>query len=148
MNDSIGKLYRIGELAEKVKVSKRTIDYYTQLGMLTPHRTETNYRYYSEDSLERLKLIELYKSEKLTLEEIRERLQILDEQKLPITDLSQKMHEIHEQLHSLENNLLELKPLLPKLNEDQIKPLTKQMFVQFTSIFYILSILLGDNPLG
>jgi len=142
------KLYRIGELAETVKVSKRTIDYYTQLGLLTPHRTETNYRYYSEDSLERLKLVELYKSEKLTLEEIRERLQILDEHKLPLTDISQKMHEIHEELHSLEKHLLELKPFLSMLNENQIKPLTKQMFAQYAAIFHMLSILLGENPLS
>jgi len=135
-------------LAEAVKVSKRTIDYYTQLGLLKPHRTETNYRYYSEDSLERLKLIELYKKEKLTLEEIRERMEILDEQRVSITDVAQKMHEIREQLHSLENHLLELKPLLSKLNENQIKPLTKQMFAQYTSLFYILSILLGENPLN
>ncbi len=135
-------------MAEAVKVSKRTIDYYTQLGLLKPHRTETNYRYYSEDSLERLKLIELYKKEKLTLEEIRERMEILDEQRVSITDVAQKMHEIREQLHSLENHLLELKPLLSKLNENQIKPLTKQMFAQYTSLFYILSILLGENPLN
>ncbi len=140
-------MYRIGELAEAVKLSKRTVDYYTQLGLLTPYRTETNYRYYSEESLERLKLINLYKNEKLTLGEIRERFQILDEQRVSIADLAQIMHEIREQLHSLEDNLLELKPLLSKLNEKQKKVLTKQMFMQYTSLFSTLSILLGENKL-
>jgi DNA-binding transcriptional MerR regulator len=140
-------LYRIGELAEAVKLSKRTVDYYTQLGLLTPSRTETNYRYYSEESLERLKLINLYKNEKLTLGEIRERFQILDEQRVSIADLAQIMHEIREQLHSLQDNLLELKPLLSKLNEKQKKVLTKQMFIQYTSLFSTLSILLGENQL-
>ncbi|HWQ73394.1 MAG TPA: MerR family transcriptional regulator [Desulfitobacteriaceae bacterium] len=140
-------MYRIGELAEAVKLSKRTVDYYTQLGLLTPSRTETNYRYYSEESLERLKLINLYKNEKLTLGEIRERFQILDEQRVSIADLAQIMHEIREQLHSLQDNLLELKPLLSKLNEKQKKVLTKQMFIQYTSLFSTLSILLGENQL-
>ncbi len=140
-------MYRIGELAEAVKLSKRTVDYYTQLGLLTPSRTETNYRYYSEESLERLKLINLYKNEKLTLGEIRERFQILDEQRVSIADLAQIMHEIREQLHSLQDNLLELKPLLSKLNEKQKKVLTKQMFMQYTSLFSTLSILLGENQL-
>lgn len=132
-------------MAQAANVSKRTIDYYTQLNLLTPHRTETNYRYYSEDSFERLKLIEVYKKEKLTLEEIRERFQILDEQSVSITDVSLKIHEIHEELHSIENHLLELKPLFSRLNEDQLTPLKKQMFAQYASLFYILSILLGEN---
>lgn len=136
-------------MAEVVGVSKRTIDYYTQFGLLTPNRTEANYRCYSEDSLERLKLIGLYKKEKLTLEEIRERLQVLDGERVPIMDVTQKIHEIREQVHSLENQLLELKPLLAKLNETQLIPLKKQMFAQYASLFHILSILLGGEiPFG
>ncbi|MFZ3130884.1 MAG: MerR family transcriptional regulator [Desulfosporosinus sp.] len=139
------KYYRIGELAEVVGVSKRTIDYYTQLGLLNPNRTEANYRYYTEDSLEILKLIGLYKKEKLTLEEIRERLQVLEGKRVPIMDVTQKIHEIREQVYTLENQLLELKPLLAKLNETQLIPLKKQMFAQYASLFQILSILLGGE---
>ena len=143
------KNYRIGELAEVVGVSKRTIDYYTQLGLLTPNRTGANYRSYAEDSLERLKLIGLYKKEKLTLEEIRERLQVLEGERVPIMDVSQKIHEIREQVYSLENQLLELKPLLAKLNETQLIPLKKQMFAQYASLIQILSLLLGvEIPFG
>lgn len=79
------------------------------------------------------------------MEEIRERFQILDEQSVSITDVSLKIHEIHEELHSIENHLLELKPLFSRLNEDQLTPLKKQMFAQYASLFYILSILLGEN---
>ncbi|WP_226375170.1 MerR family transcriptional regulator [Effusibacillus dendaii] len=139
-------MYRIGELANVANVSKRTIDYYTQLGLLTYERTESNYRFYSEEALQRLKLIELYKKEKLSLEEIRARLQVFDEQKVSATDVSHKMHEIFEQLHLVEDRLLELKPLLSKLNEQQLKVLTKTMSLQCATLIHTLSILLGDNP--
>lgn len=139
-------MYRIGELAKAANVSKRTIDYYTQLGLLTFERTESNYRYYSEEALERLRLIQLFKKEKLSLEEIRERLRVLDEQKLPAADVSEKMREICEQLHLLEDRLLELKPLLSKLNEQQLRVLTKQMSVQCASFIHTLHLLIGAHP--
>ncbi|OPX85950.1 MAG: Mercuric resistance operon regulatory protein [Pelotomaculum sp. PtaB.Bin013] len=59
-------------------VSKRTVDYYTNLGLLEPVRSARNYRYYTEEALIRLKLIEGLKEKRLTLEEIKERLNLLD----------------------------------------------------------------------
>ncbi|MFC4768388.1 MerR family transcriptional regulator [Effusibacillus consociatus] len=138
-------MYRIGELAAAANLSKRTIDYYTQLGLLTFERTESSYRYYPEEALQQLKLIELYKKEKLSLEEIRERLRVLHGESIPAEDFSEKMHEICEQLHKLEDRLLELKPLLSKLNEHQLRVLTKQMSVQCTSLAHTLHILFGEN---
>lgn len=140
-------MYRIGELAKTANVSKRTIDYYTQLGLLPTHRTESNYRYYSDEALVTLKLIEVFKKEKLTLEEIREKLEILRKEKVPAADVSYKMHEICEQLHTLEDRLLELKPLLAKLDERQLRILTKQVSIQCASLLHTLSILFQENPI-
>lgn len=40
---------RIGDLAKATGVAKRTIDYYTNLGLLQAERSRTNYRYYGEE---------------------------------------------------------------------------------------------------
>lgn len=66
-------------MARLAGVSKRTIDYYTNRGLLNPTRMDNNYRYYSEDSLIRLNLIEGMKKKRLTLEEIKENLDLLED---------------------------------------------------------------------
>ena len=43
---------KIGELAAKTGITKRTIDYYTTLGLLKAERSSTNYRYYQVDAIE------------------------------------------------------------------------------------------------
>ncbi|GAX90284.1 MerR family transcriptional regulator [Effusibacillus lacus] len=140
-------MYRIGELADLTNLSKRTIDYYTQLGLLTPERTESNYRYYSEEALERLKLIELYKKEKLSLEEIRERIQLLDSLGNNSRAVCQRVHELSEQLLELEKQLLELKPLFQGLDKKQQQLLTSRISVQGMSLLHTLAFIIGETPL-
>ncbi|HBI03270.1 MAG TPA: MerR family transcriptional regulator [Paenibacillaceae bacterium] len=140
-------MYRIGELAEAANVSKRTIDYYTRLGLLHYERNQSNYRHYSEEALQRLKLIELYKRGKMTLEEIRERLEWLDENRIPAKEAFQKMNDICLRIHQLEENILELTPILSKLNEKQYRVLTQKVSVQCTSLIHTLHQLLGENQL-
>lgn len=139
-------MYRIGELATITNLSKRTIDYYTQLGLLTTIRSQANYRYYSEDTLDRIKLIQLFKAEKLSLDEIRERLGRLDERQVSAADALQKIQEISNKLSVMENDLLELKPLLSTLDDKQLKFVTRKVSVQFTSLFHTLILLFGENP--
>jgi MerR family copper efflux transcriptional regulator len=138
-----GKLYRIGEVAELAGVSKRTVDYYTQLEMLVPIRTESNYRYYTEETLERLKLIELYKQERLSLEEIRNRLHMLDNSTISLTEVSHKIDAAEEKIREVKEILLELKPILSTLNENQTKCLLQKLSVQGISLSQLLSMLLG-----
>ncbi|KYG91899.1 MerR family transcriptional regulator [Metasolibacillus sp. FSL H7-0170] len=64
-------MLKIGELAEMTGITKRTIDYYTNLGLLKAHRSSSNYRYYNENSIAQLKFIELKKREGLSLEQIK-----------------------------------------------------------------------------
>lgn len=144
---SFGTMYRIGEIAEIAKVSKRTLDYYTQMGLLVPERSDSGYRYYRENALERLKLIEMFKKEKLSLEEIKERLDTLDSCNISAQDISKKIHEIQEQMKKLESEVLKLKPMLSELNEKQLKTLTKQISIQGTSLYHTIAILLGEVPL-
>jgi MerR family copper efflux transcriptional regulator len=134
-------------LAEAANVSKRTIDYYTQLGLLHFERDQSNYRYYTEESLQRLKLIVFYKKGKMTLEEIRERLEWLDENRIPAKEAFEKMNEICHKIHQLEENILELTPILSKLNEKQYRLLTQKVSVQCTSLIHTLHELMGEKQL-
>lgn len=138
----MGKLYRIGQLAELSGLSKRTIDYYTKLGLLPAKRAPSNYRYYSEHALERLKLIEQFKQQKMSLTEIRERLQFIEQ-----ADLEQvpaKIQQIHVQARQLEDSLLELKTLLAQLDNAQRHTLAKQLSVPCVSLYQTLLMILGQ----
>ncbi|MBI4505101.1 MAG: MerR family transcriptional regulator [Chloroflexi bacterium] len=67
------RLYRIGQLARRCGVSQRTIDYYTDLGLLTPcQRTPGNYRLYADDAVEGLDLIRSLRAQGWPLAEIGE----------------------------------------------------------------------------
>lgn len=139
-------MFKIGELAELAGVSKRTIDYYTQLGLLEPVRSETNYRYYPEESIERLRLIDALKKQHLTLEEIKERLQIIQNQPDAADEIVDKIEHLQEEMKHIQEELLELKPLLKQLNEQQIKLMTKPLAQQGYTLLQTLAILLGENP--
>lgn len=66
-------MIRIGVLAQKTNLSKRTLRYYEQIGLLKPSRIEANgYRYYDESAVGRLQRILLLKSIGYTLRQIQE----------------------------------------------------------------------------
>ncbi len=67
--------YRIGELARRCGLSPRTIDYYTQLGLLQPvGRTIGNYRLYGSDAPAQIARIRALQARRLSLAEIVQRL--------------------------------------------------------------------------
>ncbi|ATY85517.1 transcriptional regulator [Kyrpidia spormannii] len=105
-------LYRIGELAKAARVSRRTVDFYTRMGLVTPEeRTEGNYRLYGEDALKRLLYIQELKKRKYTLEEIRDRLDAMDRQ-TPPSDTVHRMEKLQELMKQLETELSDLRPEL------------------------------------
>lgn len=67
---------KIGELAELAGVTKRTIDYYTRIGLLEAERSASNYRYYKKESIQLIQKIELLKKEGYSLQEIADMLDI------------------------------------------------------------------------
>lgn len=63
----------IGELSRKVGVSPHTIRYYERLGLIKPpKRSKTRYRVYSKEDEARLRFIQQAKLFGLSLEEIKE----------------------------------------------------------------------------
>jgi DNA-binding transcriptional MerR regulator len=137
---------RIGELAEKAQVSKRTVDYYTQLGLLKAERSESNYRYYSEDSVQQMELITILKQH-MTLDEIKKQINGCSEPNIELKDTVQKMEDLTEQLETIHEEVLKLKPYLDKLNEQQLKLATKPLTNKGASLLQTLLIMLGENPL-
>ncbi len=64
---------QIGELAKHFGLNPKTIRYYEEIGLLPePRRTESGYRQYDEDAVERLGFIQRAKLLGLSLENIRE----------------------------------------------------------------------------
>ena len=73
-------MYQIGEVAERVNLSLRTVRYYEEAGLLMPvGRTVGGFRLYAEDAIDRLLLIKKMKPLGFTLEEMRSLLALRDE---------------------------------------------------------------------
>jgi DNA-binding transcriptional MerR regulator len=51
---------RIGELAERTGVSVRALRYYEEQGLLTPERSESGQRHYSDKAVDRVLLIQQF----------------------------------------------------------------------------------------
>jgi len=69
MNDRM----RIGGLAERAAVTPRTIRYYESIGLIPPgEREDHGQHYYTEETLDRLRKIDQLKELGLTLDEIRD----------------------------------------------------------------------------
>jgi DNA-binding transcriptional MerR regulator len=66
--------YRIGELAEKSGVTKRTIHYYMRRGLLPPSEGAGLGTTYSDEHLYRIMLIKKLQDDYLPLDEIRKRI--------------------------------------------------------------------------
>ncbi len=142
------KLYKIGELARLSEVSPRTIDYYTKLGLIQPEkRSDTNYRYYSDETLARLKRIEMMKREKYTLEEIKASL--LQWNKVSQDEIvTDKLTSLQLLLQQLEKEAKEIGPMLEKLKPSQLKNLNKILTQPTAACIEALLLLLGKGPLS
>ncbi|WP_257535882.1 MerR family transcriptional regulator [Metabacillus litoralis] len=139
-------LYKIGELAKEANVSKRTIDYYTQIGLLNVETvSESNYRLYSEKAIEDIRFIEACKELHMSLRDIKERLELkrLDKQ----SDEKQKQCLKHAEIlashmKQLEQEIKELKPIFDKLNEDSQMKISNQISSQSKALLKTLHLLL------
>lgn len=144
-----GNLYRIGELAKLAKVSRRTVDFYTRLGLVSPEeRSEGNYRLYGEEALQRLRYIQEMKKRKYTLEEIRDQLRALDRQESP-SDLLQRVERIRQMMKDLENELSALRPQFDRcaaeLREPPHRLAVQQAFSQGLSLAQTLLVLICES---
>jgi DNA-binding transcriptional MerR regulator len=72
--------HQIGEVAERVGLSLRTIRYYEEVGLVIPSgRTQGGFRLYTDGDIERLRLIKQMKPLEFSLEDMRSLLTLLDQ---------------------------------------------------------------------
>lgn len=93
---------RTGEISKIVGVSKRTIQFYDDEGMIKVERSETNYRLYDESVLENLWEIMIYKEMGLKLRGIKQLLGMPENEKkrfckTHIRKIEEKISELEEQ---------------------------------------------------
>ncbi|WP_347792247.1 MerR family transcriptional regulator [Solibacillus sp. CAU 1738] len=112
-------MLKIGELAEMTGITKRTIDYYTNLGLLKAQRSRSNYRYYTEDAVEQLRFIEQKKGEGLSLEQIKALIEVEMEE----IDI----HQIRVQMQQLEKDVAILLKQLSKEDQRDKQKILKNM---------------------
>ena len=75
---------RIGELAERAGTSVKTIRYYDRVGVLrSTERSESGYRLYGEDALDRYRFVRAAQAVGLRLGEIREIIALRDRGETP-----------------------------------------------------------------
>jgi DNA-binding transcriptional MerR regulator len=77
-SDDVGMM-QIGEVADRVGLSLRTVRYYEEMGLIEPQtRTEGGFRLYTEAHVDRLALIKRMKPLGFTVQEMRELLDARD----------------------------------------------------------------------
>lgn len=75
----IDEHYQIGEVADEVGLSLRTIRYYEEIGLVSPSgRTEGGFRLYTDDDIDRLRLVKALKPVGMSLETMAELLEAAD----------------------------------------------------------------------
>ncbi len=129
-------MFRIGELAKKTNITKRTLYHYEEIGLLAPiFVNENRYRYYDNDSLFRLQKILLLKSIGYTLEQIKtffkrnnddkdwiislqQQIDLIEREK---EELSRKQYYLKSTIHSIQlkgtDAVNEISKAIAKLNE-------------------------------
>lgn len=125
-----GAVYRIGELANRAKVSKRTIDYYTSIGLLKAERSNANYRIYSDESLIDLKFIEECKRLHYPLDEIKRKLEMKKAKKIRDSEVEEQISLVTQQMKQLRNDLSVLMPLIETLDDQQKENCSNTLHLQ------------------
>ena len=97
---------KIGELAKATGLTSKTIRYYELLKLLEePQRTESGYRLYGPDAVERLEFIKKAKRLGLSLDETKDILAMHEEQQVPCVHvlalLDRKIAEVDEVVEDL-----------------------------------------------
>lgn len=122
------RLLQIGEAAESVGLSLRTVRYWEELGLVEPEaRSKGGFRLYSETDLSRLLVVKAMKPLGLTLEEMRELLELIDAAKAPgqtassrdvvFTRIELFAQRVQDQVDHMERDIRDARVLLAELKE-------------------------------
>jgi MerR family copper efflux transcriptional regulator len=115
-------------------VSKRTIDYYTSIGLLKAERSKSNYRIYTDEALNDLKFIEECKSLHFPLDEIKRKLEMRKAKTIHAAEVDKHVYALSQQMKQLYVDLFDLIPILEKLDEEQKELLTSNLSLLRTAL--------------
>lgn len=134
---SIGEaLLRIGQVAKLSGLSTRTIDYYTQNGLLDVKRTSSNYRLYSEEVLQTLERIKLLKEQRMSLAEIKDVIHSNGNQEIePI------MNEVQDEIYCLQKKLSLLEEKLKGVSKEEKMRVYQTLEPKLTAVMSLLTLL-------
>ncbi|MBM7707767.1 DNA-binding transcriptional MerR regulator [Chryseomicrobium aureum] len=112
---------KIGEVARLSGLSTRTIDYYTNCGLLAFKRSEVNYRLYPGTVLQTLDRIQVLKNQRMTIPEIH---RTLNTASLPET--TELIEDVIDEFNCLQTKIIRL--------EEQLKDAPVHVKVQSSKI--------------
>ncbi|EDL64589.1 transcriptional regulator, putative [Bacillus sp. SG-1] len=141
--DFFGKLYKIGELADISEVSKRTIDYYTRIGLLECTRSSSNYRYYDSSALENLKVIEQCQQMHMTLEEIKQRLTLKKSNMINYQAFEKQVEHIKNEMNHLNGEIKDILQVANALDEEEKKKMLSRVSPQAAALLQSLVMFSG-----
>ena len=122
-------MFTIGQVAKKYSLSRSTLIYYDSIGILTPSgRSESNYRLYSDNDLQKMDRIVLFRSAGLPLESIA----LLLEKEGGDLDstLEQRLFSINSEIQGLRNQQNVILKILEIENlERHSRIITKEIWV-------------------
>lgn len=133
--------FTIGEIASMYNLSIQTLRHYDKIGLLHPAFTNpsTGYRYYSIQQFVKIDFIKHGKALGMTLDEIKELLEIeldlnvlsnlLHKQKLQIEQKMAELNEIEQHINHLQSRLSEVQTVT--LNTPILKTETARHFVRY-----------------
>ena len=121
-------MYRIGQLAKLLNVSESKLRFLEQQGVISPLRENSGYRYYSEDSKNRLEVILKAQQMGFSLKQIRsvQRQNNSSDQhpvdcQLLLPMLQQKLAEIDLQMLELREQRQQIELLVSQLSAPEVK---------------------------
>lgn len=131
-------LLKIGELAEVCHVSKRTVDYYTKMGLLQCERSETNYRFYGEDAIDDIKFIEQCKEMQMTLSQIQQRLTVKKSSQVDSEMIHSQVKQVIDKMEYLGAELKDIHESVEKLDEETQTKIKKNLSPQTVALIQSL----------
>ena len=103
------ELYTVGEVAQALKVTVRSLHHWESMGLITPtERSWSNYRLYTADDIERIEQIIIYRATGMKLTEIKKvlnsassRLEHLRMQRESLIDQKAQLEEMVQAIDTL-----------------------------------------------
>ncbi|WP_422124519.1 MerR family transcriptional regulator [Planococcus sp. X10-3] len=127
---------KIGEVAKQSGVSTRTIDYYTNSGLLEFERSDANYRLYPTNVLQTLERIQVLKKQRMSIAEIQE---IICAGDTPETD--ELVDEVLDEFKGLQQKIIRLEEQLQDAPAHAKTQVSKALATQMAAITALLALL-------